>query len=253
MTTMTSPCLLLRLLLTLVTTYAVLQPTVGGGGARRRERRPTEFTVTAPLAADDDVSAASNNASHSISADKATSAAEATTPPDIGSLKGVQLGCDQQLRSKRYISDGYCTSLKPITEVVCAGRCLPVRTLPWYASLYKVWAKTKTKEWRCVENRVRRQRVSLMCQNGEQRTYQIKVVKSCKCKRYNKRHNQSRAAWRKRQSRRARKRRRRACNASVTTLTHELYVRRCRGAGLTQCCDEPIMRDSLAVRQGALM
>ena len=95
----------------------------------------------------------------------------------------VQVGC-KQLRSKRYISDGFCTSLKPITEVVCTGHCLPVNDLPWYAEFIKVWARTKVLEYRCVENIVKRRKVKLNCENGETRSYRIKVVKSCKCKRF---------------------------------------------------------------------
>ena len=100
------------------------------------------------------------------------------------------MGC-KELRSKRYISDGFCTSIKPITEVVCTGHCLPVQELPWYAEFIKVWATTKVLEWRCVEDLVKRKRVNLMCENGESRTYRIKVVKSCKCKRYMRQQNQS--------------------------------------------------------------
>ena len=61
-------------------------------------------------------------------------------------------------------------------------------------------------EWRCVEDVIRRKKVHLMCENGETRTYRIKVVKSCKCKRYMKVQNQS--TIRLRQNRRRRGRRR---------------------------------------------
>lgn len=105
-------------------------------------------------------------------------------------ISDIQVGC-KELRSKRFISDGFCTSVKPITEVVCTGHCLPIRDLPWYAEFIKVWARTKVMEWRCVEDVVRRRRVTLMCENGESRTYRIKVVKSCKCKRYMRLQNQS--------------------------------------------------------------
>lgn len=102
----------------------------------------------------------------------------------------VQVGC-KELRSKRYISDGFCTSVKPITEVVCTGHCLPIRNLPWYAEFIKVWARTKILEWRCVDDVVRRKRVRLLCENGESRSYKIKVVRSCKCKRFMRQQNES--------------------------------------------------------------
>lgn len=102
----------------------------------------------------------------------------------------LQMGCTE-LRSKRYISDGFCTSVRPITEVVCAGECLPLQYLPNYAAYQKTWSREKTREWRCVDDVIRYRNVNLLCQNGEQRKYRIPTVKGCKCKRYNRRHNES--------------------------------------------------------------
>lgn len=58
------------------------------------------------------------------------------------STEDMSYGC-KELRSKRYISDGFCTATKPITEVVCTGSCLPASLLPWYAEYVKLWARTK--------------------------------------------------------------------------------------------------------------
>lgn len=99
------------------------------------------------------------------------------------------MGC-QELSSKRYISDGFCTSVRPITERVCGGLCLPI-SMPWYAEYVKVWARTKVAEWRCVDDQTRRRTVTLMCQNGETRSYTIRVVTGCKCKQFSRLHNQS--------------------------------------------------------------
>lgn len=100
------------------------------------------------------------------------------------------MGC-RELRAKRYISDGFCTSTKPIKEVVCAGSCLPIMDLPWYAEFVKVWAKAKLREWQCEEDIVKRKSVHLLCRNGQYRKYVIKVVKSCKCKRKHVKHNKT--------------------------------------------------------------
>ncbi|KAL8577209.1 hypothetical protein ACOMHN_061336 [Nucella lapillus] len=54
----------------------------------------------------------------------------------------VQVGC-RELWAKRYISDGLCTSVKPLREVVCAGHCLPIRDLPWYAEFVALWTKSR--------------------------------------------------------------------------------------------------------------
>lgn len=102
----------------------------------------------------------------------------------------IQMGC-KELRSKKYISDGPCTSIKPVMEMICAGYCLPIDKLPWYAEFVKYWARTKILEWRCVEERIRRKDVQLLCEDGSIRHYNIKVVKSCTCKRYHPNQNRS--------------------------------------------------------------
>ena len=95
------------------------------------------------------------------------------------------------LRSKRYISDGYCTSLRPVDDFVCTGHCLPIGQLPWYAEFIKIWSRQKTLQYQCVDDLVRHRKVTFVCENGETRTYDIKVVRSCKCKRTVHSHNQS--------------------------------------------------------------
>ncbi|XP_076013209.1 sclerostin domain-containing protein 1-like [Genypterus blacodes] len=105
-----------------------------------------------------------------------------------------QVGC-RELRSTKYISDGQCTSVNPIKELVCAGECLPAHLLPnWiggggYTGRY--WSRREAQEWRCVIDRTRTQRIHLECQDGSSRTYKITVVTSCKCKRYSRQHNDS--------------------------------------------------------------
>uniref|UniRef100_A0A667ZH67 Sclerostin domain containing 1b n=1 Tax=Myripristis murdjan TaxID=586833 RepID=A0A667ZH67_9TELE len=105
-----------------------------------------------------------------------------------------QMGC-RELRSTKYISDGQCTSINPIKELVCAGECLPAHLLPnWiggggYTGRY--WSRREAQEWRCVIDRTRSQRIRLQCQDGSSRTYKITVVTSCKCKRYSRQQNDS--------------------------------------------------------------
>ncbi|XP_064841530.1 sclerostin domain-containing protein 1-like [Oncorhynchus masou masou] len=106
-----------------------------------------------------------------------------------------QVGC-RELRSTKYISDGQCTSLNPVKELVCAGECLPSHLLPnWIGSgpgyTGKFWSRREAQEWRCVIDRTRTQRISLQCQDGRSRTYKITVVTSCKCKRYSRQNNDS--------------------------------------------------------------
>ncbi|XP_056142769.1 sclerostin domain-containing protein 1a [Lampris incognitus] len=104
-----------------------------------------------------------------------------------------QIGC-RELRSTKYISDGQCTSVNPIKELVCAGECLPAQILPnWIGGSYgrKFWSRRSSEDWRCVNDKTRTQRIQLQCQDGSARTYKITVVTSCKCKRYSRQHNES--------------------------------------------------------------
>lgn len=127
----------------------------------------------------------------------------------------AKVGCPE-VRSKRFISDGFCTSVKAISEVVCTGHCLPLRDLPWYAEFIKVWAKKKVLEWRCVEDVIRRRKVELYCENGEIRTYRIKVIKSCKCVRFIRHQNLSISTTvRRRRGRHRKKRKNRKKNRKI--------------------------------------
>ncbi|CAL8290128.1 unnamed protein product [Merluccius merluccius] len=104
-----------------------------------------------------------------------------------------QMGC-RELRSTKYISDGQCTSVQPIKELVCAGECLPAPMLPnWIGGSRgkKFWSRRSNQDWRCVNDKTRTQRIQLQCQDGSARTYKITVVTACKCKRYSRQHNES--------------------------------------------------------------
>ena len=105
-------------------------------------------------------------------------------------IADLQIEC-KPLKSKRYITDGFCTSIRPVVDFVCTGTCLPIRQLPWYAEFIKVWSHTKTLQYRCVDDVVRHRKVTFACDNGETRSYRIRVVRSCKCKRYMRSQNES--------------------------------------------------------------
>ncbi|TRY98526.1 hypothetical protein DNTS_025145 [Danionella cerebrum] len=101
-----------------------------------------------------------------------------------------QVGC-RELRSTKYISDGQCTSLNPVKELVCAGECLPTHLLPNWIGGGHYWTKRDAQEWRCVTERTRTQRIKLQCQDGNTRTYKITAVVSCICKKYTRQNNES--------------------------------------------------------------
>uniref|UniRef100_A0A3Q0R1M8 Sclerostin domain-containing protein 1 n=1 Tax=Amphilophus citrinellus TaxID=61819 RepID=A0A3Q0R1M8_AMPCI len=108
-------------------------------------------------------------------------------------LQASQVSC-RELRSTKYISDGQCTSVNPIKELVCAGECLPAHLMPnWIGGTNtgRYWSRRDAQEWRCVIDRTRSQRIQLQCHDGSTRTYKITVVTSCKCKRYNRQQNNS--------------------------------------------------------------
>ncbi|XP_034050214.1 sclerostin [Thalassophryne amazonica] len=105
------------------------------------------------------------------------------------SYSASELSC-RELRSTRYITDGSCRSAKPVKELVCSGQCMPAHLLP-NSILRGKWWRSSTLDYRCIPAHSRTQRVQLHCPNGNTRTYKIRAVTACKCKRYRREHNQS--------------------------------------------------------------
>ncbi|XP_033974981.1 sclerostin [Trematomus bernacchii] len=108
---------------------------------------------------------------------------------DTVSYSASELSC-RELRSTRYITDGSCRSAKPVKELVCSGQCLPAHLMPNSIGRGKWW-RGSTTDYRCIPAHSRTRRVQLHCPNGNTRTYKIRVVTSCKCKRFRPHHNQS--------------------------------------------------------------
>ncbi|XP_019965141.1 sclerostin [Paralichthys olivaceus] len=107
------------------------------------------------------------------------------------SYSASELSC-RELRSTRYITDGSCRSAKPVRELVCSGQCMPAHLMP-NSIVRGKWWRSSTSEYRCIPAHSRTQRVQLQCPNGNTRTYKIRAVTSCKCKRFRPHHNQSEA------------------------------------------------------------
>ncbi|XP_068161612.1 sclerostin [Antennarius striatus] len=105
------------------------------------------------------------------------------------SFSASELSC-RELRSTRYITDGSCRSAKPVKELVCSGQCMPAHLLPNSITRGKWW-RSNASEYRCIPAHSRTKRVQLQCPNGNTRTYKIRAVTSCKCKRFRPHHNQS--------------------------------------------------------------
>ncbi|XP_073464322.1 sclerostin [Aquarana catesbeiana] len=96
----------------------------------------------------------------------------------------------RELHSTQYITDGPCRSVKPTKELVCSGQCLPSHLLPNSIGRGKWWRQSSS-DFRCVPAHSHTQRIQLLCPDNEVRTYKIRVVTSCRCKRYTRFHNQS--------------------------------------------------------------
>ncbi|CAK6964995.1 sclerostin [Scomber scombrus] len=105
------------------------------------------------------------------------------------SYSASELSC-RELRSTRYITDGSCRSAKPVKELVCSGQCLPSHLMP-NSIVRGKWWRSSASDYRCIPAHSRTRRVQLQCPNGNTRTYKIRVVTSCKCKRFRPHHNQS--------------------------------------------------------------
>lgn len=106
-------------------------------------------------------------------------------------LGASELSC-RELRSTRYITDGSCRSAKPVKELVCSGQCMPSHLMPNFIARGKWW-RSNASDYRCIPAHSRMRRIQLHCPNGNSRTYKIRVVTSCKCKRFRTHHNQSEA------------------------------------------------------------
>ncbi|XP_018534887.1 sclerostin [Lates calcarifer] len=105
------------------------------------------------------------------------------------SYSASELSC-RELRSTRYITDGSCRSAKPVRELVCSGQCMPAHLMP-NSIVRGKWWRSSASDYRCIPAHSRTRRVQLQCPNGNTRTYKIRVVTSCKCKRFRPHHNQS--------------------------------------------------------------
>lgn len=102
----------------------------------------------------------------------------------------LNLGCTG-IRFRRYVSNGFCTSRRPLRDMICDGDCLPMDQLPFFPNFSKIISRHK-REWRCVADDRRTKKVKLICNDGTMRKYRVSVVRSCKCKRYTRKQNQTR-------------------------------------------------------------
>lgn len=112
-----------------------------------------------------------------------------TSTSNAVSYNPSEMSC-RELRSTRYITDGSCRSAKPIRELICSGQCLPSHLMP-NSIIRGKWWRNSAADYRCIPAHSRTRRVQLQCLNGNTRTYKIRVVTSCKCKRFRPHHNQS--------------------------------------------------------------
>lgn len=107
----------------------------------------------------------------------------------------LNLGCSG-IRIRRYVSNGFCTSRRPIRDTICDGDCLPMDQLPFFPEFSKIISRHK-REWRCVADDHRSKKVTVICNDGTKRKYRVSIVRSCKCKRYTRKQNQTKPNNRK--------------------------------------------------------
>ncbi|XP_061432470.1 sclerostin domain-containing protein 1-like [Lethenteron reissneri] len=105
----------------------------------------------------------------------------------------------REVRIARHVTEGTCVSARPLKQVLCSGHCTPSRLL----SNLAVAAGTRPHldrdrrrpAWRCVPGQTRVARVPLNCPGGHRRTARVMVASACRCKRAQRRHNESRSWW----------------------------------------------------------
>ncbi|XP_056285930.1 sclerostin [Pseudoliparis swirei] len=132
-----------------------------------------------------------NNNNHNHNNSNSNRAKTGGRTANTVSYTTAELSC-RELRSTRYITDGSCRSAKPVKELVCSGQCMPTHLMPNSIGRGKWW-RGSASDHRCIPAHSRTRRVQLHCPNGNTRTYKIRVVTSCKCKRFRPQHNLSEA------------------------------------------------------------
>lgn len=176
---------------------------------RRRHRKQTDWPLTDVTRAPPSVAVVTPNNQTVLLSEYVTGGTKYTVPNYI---------C-KELTSKRIISDGFCRSVKPIKEVICAGTCVPSSHAVWYDEVLKIQSRIKLFRWRCVDHVVRHRKIRLVCQNGTTKSYRIDVVRGCKCKQYMHSQNSTKMEFnatknlRRRDRKRRRSRRRRRKNS----------------------------------------
>ena len=106
--------------------------------------------------------------------------------PFLGILNLVCEG----IRIRRYMSNGFCTSRRPFRDMICDGKCLAMDELHLFPKFSKIISNRK-REWRCVADETRTRKVTMVCIDGTKHKKQIRVTRSCKCKRYTDKQNQT--------------------------------------------------------------
>ncbi|XP_054898871.1 sclerostin [Poeciliopsis prolifica] len=152
---------------------------------RRENSRPPHQAI---LQTSDNNNNNNNNNNSNTLNNRAKNGGRTSTSNTV-SYSPSEMSC-RELRSTRYITDGSCRSAKPIRELVCSGQCLPAHLMP-NSIVRGKWWRNSAADYRCIPAHSRTRRVQLQCPNGNTRTYKIRVVTSCKCKRFRPHHNQS--------------------------------------------------------------
>ncbi|KAM9336123.1 sclerostin [Symphorus nematophorus] len=155
------------------------------------QRTPQEKEATIQATASNGSNNNNNNSNNSNTMNMNNRAKNGGRTANTVSYSASELSC-RELRSTRYITDGSCRSAKPVKELVCSGQCMPAHLMPNSIARGKWW-RNNASEYRCIPAHSRTRRVQLQCPNGNTRTYKIRVVTSCKCKRFRPHHNQSEA------------------------------------------------------------
>ncbi|XP_069016230.1 sclerostin [Embiotoca jacksoni] len=154
---------------------------------RESSRTPQEATLPASDGSNNNNNNNNNNNSNTMNVNNRAKSGGRTA--NTVSYSPSEVSC-RELRSTRYITDGSCRSAKPVRELVCSGQCLPSHLLP-NSIVRGKWWRNSASDYRCIPAHSRTRRVQLQCPNGNTRTYKIRVVTSCKCKRFRPHHNLS--------------------------------------------------------------
>jgi len=106
-------------------------------------------------------------------------------------ISQLEKGCNQ-IRLRRYVGNSRrnCTTLKPVKFSLCGGFCLPKFRISQLATNFERILQKTQYRYRCTPDNYHFKKVRIFCaDDGSISEYKVKVIKSCRCKKFTNQQN----------------------------------------------------------------